>query len=130
MSSLRTLIGYIAQASQYNVLCDGDACVVIGSKFKLKAHLTNNVLPKKHPDDVSSDADYVLKKAWSDDILTGLRMGAAYAFDEEAYHLFYPLAQRAGLALGPEDFSAPPPPGLSHTPIHLVRVQCLLSPKK
>ena len=117
MSSFtRSLIGYIAQASRYELLCDGDACVVVGSKSKLKTHPA-----------VTDAAGYAFKKAWFDDILAGLGMGAAYAFDEEAYHRFYPLAQRAGLTtVGPEDFSAPPPPGLTHTPIHLVRVQCLL----
>jgi hypothetical protein len=115
MSLTRTLIGYIAQTSPSTLLCDGNACIVMGSRFKLKAHLAGNAQ--------TSAVDYTLKKAWSDDILAGLRMGAAYAFDEEAYRLFYPLAQRAGLGLGPEDFSAPPPPGLPHPPIHLVRVQ-------
>lgn len=126
MSSLRALIGYIAQASRYEVVCDGDACIVIGSKPKLKAYLASNMFPKKHRDDVTRSGDYALKKAWFDDILAGLQMGAAYAFDEEAYHHFYPLAQRAGLKVGPEDFSTPPPPGLMQTPIHLVRVQILL----
>src|SRR6266498_925950 len=115
MTSLRALIGYIAQASRYEVVCDGDACIVIGSKPKLKAHLASNMLTRSR--------DYALKKAWFDDILAGLKLGAAYAFDEEAYHRFYPLAQRAGLKVGPEDFSAPPPPGLAQAPIHLVRVQ-------
>jgi len=118
MTSLRALIGYIAQASRYEVVCDGDACIVIGSKPKLKAHLASNMLTRSR--------DYALKKAWFDDILAGLKLGAAYAFDEEAYHRFYPLAQRAGLKVGPEDFSAPPPPGLAQAPIHLVRVQSLL----
>lgn len=115
MSSSRTLIGYIAQASPYDVLCDGDACIVIGSRLKFKAHLASNAQIRA--------TDYALKKAWFEDILAGLRLGAAYALDEEAYRLFYPLAQRAGLGVGPEDFRAPPPPGLTQPAIHLVRVQ-------
>jgi len=114
MPPIRTLIGYIAQTSG-NVLCDGDACIVFGSRLKLKSYLASN--PK------TAATEYALKKAWSDDILTVLRMGAAYAFDEEAYRLFYPLAQRAGLNLQREDFSTPPPAGLTQPPIHLVRVQ-------
>lgn len=121
MSSTRTLIGYIA-ALQLNVLCDGDACIVIGSKFKFKSHLASN--------DQTRDKDYALKKAWFDDILTGIQYGAAYAFDQEAYRLFYPLAQRAGLDLKQEDFSTPPPADLSQPPIHLVRVQWLPISKK
>jgi hypothetical protein len=120
MSSTRILIGYIA-ALQLNVLCDGDACIVMGSKFKFRSHLASN--------DQTRDKDYVLKKGWFDDILTGIQFGAAYAFDEEAYRLFLPLAQRAGLDLKREDFSAAPPSDLPQPPIHLVRVQWLPTPK-
>ena len=115
--SIRTLIGYIAQVSRYEVLCDGAAFFVIGARPRLKAHLASNAPVLA--------GGYALKKAWFDDILAGLRMGGAYAFDEEAYNRFYPLAQRAGLRVGAEDFSAPPPPGLRRSAIHLVRVQCL-----
>lgn len=121
MSSSRILIGYIA-ALQLDVLCDGDACIVIGSKFKFRSHLAGNPQTR--------DKEYALKKAWFDDILTGIQYGAAYAFDQEAYRLFYPLAQRAGLALKREDFSAPPPSDLSQPPIHLVRVQWLPTSKQ
>lgn len=116
MSPTHILIGYIA-ALQLNVLCDGNACIVMGSKFKFRVHLTNN--PQ------TCNKEYVLKKAWFDDILTGIQFGAAYAFDQDAYRLFYPLAQRAGLDLKQEDFSTPPPADLSHPPLHLVRVQWL-----
>jgi hypothetical protein len=114
MSSTRILIGYIA-ALQLNVLCDGDACIVMGSKFKFRSHLANN--PQTH------DKDYVLKKAWFDDILLGIQYGAPYAFDEEAFRLFYPLAQRAGLTLPPPDFNVTPPPDLPPSTLHLLRVQ-------
>jgi hypothetical protein len=121
MSSSRILIGYIA-ALQLNLLCDGDACIVIGSKFKFRSHLADNPQTR--------DRGYVLKKAWFDDILTGLQFGAPYAFDEDAYRLFYPLAQRAGLAVGPEDFRSPAPSGLTQPAIHLVRVQWFPASKR
>jgi hypothetical protein len=121
MSSSRILIGYIA-ALQLNVLCDGDACIVIGSKFKFRSHLANNSQTRSK--------SYVLKKAWFDDILTGLQFGAPYAFDEEAYRLFQPLAQRAGMDLKPEDFSTPPPPDHLQPAIHLVRVQWFPASKR
>jgi hypothetical protein len=114
MSSTRTLVGYVAQISG-NVLCDGDACVVFGSRLKLKSYLASN--PQ------TAALGYAIQKAWSDDILTVLRMGAAYAFDEEAFHLFYPLAQRAGMNLPQADFRTPAPAGLAQPAIHLVRVQ-------
>ena len=110
-----SLIGYLAAFSRYELLCDGDACVIAGSEAKLKDYLAVHraALP----------ARYEIKKVRFDDLLTGLRAGLAYAFDEEAYTRFYPQAQRAGLAAGSEDFSTPPPPGLMRPAIHLVRVQ-------
>ena len=114
MSSSRILIGYIA-ALNLDVLCDGDACIVMESKFKFRSHLATN--PQTH------DKDYVLKKAWFDDILIGIQYGAPYAFDEEAYRLFHPLALRAGLILPPPDFNVSPPPDLPQPALHLLRVQ-------
>lgn len=111
----RTLIGYLAQTSPYEFVCDGDALVVVGSKAKLKTHLARQ--------ETMSVGRYELKQAWFEDILAGMRLGGAYAFDEKAYNRFYPLGQRAGLTLGPEDFSIPPPAGVPPTALHLVRVQ-------
>ena len=36
-----------------------------------------------------------------------MQWGGAYAFDEQAYAVFRPLARRAGAELGPERFSSP-----------------------
>lgn len=115
MSSSRILIGYIAQATQYHVLCDGDACVVFGSRHKFKTYLANN--PQ------TSGKNYSIKKAWFEDILTGLSFGAAYAFDEEAFRLFYPLAQRAGMNLPLPENNVPRPPDIPEPAVHLLRVQ-------
>ena len=110
-----SLIGYLAAFSRYALLCDGDACIITGSEARLKDYLAANraALP----------ARYEVKKVRFDELLTGIRAGLGYAFDEEAYNRFYPQAQRAGLKVGPEDFSTPPPPGLKRPAIHLVRVQ-------
>jgi hypothetical protein len=59
-----------------------------------------------------------IKKTRFGEIMRGLRLGAAYCFDEEAYNRFFPLARMEGLNLGPEDFSDPGPHG-----VHLLRVQ-------
>jgi len=114
MSSSRIFIGYIA-ALNLDVLCDGDACIVMGSKFKFRSHLTDN--PQ------TCDKGYALKKAWFDDILLGIQYGAPYAFDVEAYRLFHPLALRAGLILPPPDFNLAPPTVLPQPALHLLRVQ-------
>jgi hypothetical protein len=115
MSFSRILIGYIARATQYQVLCDGDACVVFGSRHKFKSYLASN--PQ------TSGKSYTIKKAWFEDILSGLSLGAAYAFDEEVFRLFYPLAQRAGLKLPLPDNNVPRPPNMAQSAVHLLRVQ-------
>ena len=114
---LHSVIGYLAMFSRYELLCDGDACIIAGSADKLKEYMA------AHRERLS--ARYEIKKVRFEALLQGMRAGAAYAFDEEAYNRFYPQAQRAGLKVGPEDFSTPLPSGLRRPAIHLVRVQCL-----
>lgn len=112
------MIGYLAQVSRYEVLCDGDACVVVGSRQRLKAYLGGKA------DELRQG--YALKKVWLEDILAGIIQGGAYAFDEESYKLFYPHAQRAGFSIGEEDFNVAPPTELEEGWMHLVRVQVVL----
>ena len=111
----RPLIGYLAAASTTELLCDGDACIIAGSEVKLKAYLALSA--------PTSANHYTLHKVRWEAVLAGLRAGGAYAFDEDAYQRFYPLAQRAGLAVGPEGFSTRPPAGLTRPALHLGRVQ-------
>ncbi len=59
-----------------------------------------------------------VKKTRFGEISNGLELGGAYAFDEEAYNRFYPLANNAGLSVSPEDLS-----GTSPTGMHFVRIQ-------
>ena len=112
-----SLIGYLARASRYRLLCDGDACIIAGSEAKLKEYIVAS--------DPAGAARYEIKKVRIAELLKGIGAGLAYAFDEDAYNRFYPQAQRAGLGVGPEDFSTPPPAGLTRPAIHLVRVQHL-----
>jgi hypothetical protein len=59
-----------------------------------------------------------IKKTRFGEILKGLELGAAYAFDEESYIRFHPHAKKAGVPISPQDFSGP-----SLTGMHFVRVQ-------
>ncbi len=104
------VVGYFAYASSIEVFCDGDACVIAGSDADLNRYLS--ALP------VDDRSKFTLKKTRFSEVIRGMRLGAAYAFDETAYNRFYPLANREGLDLGPEDFSVPSPTGR-----HFVRVQ-------
>lgn len=102
------VIGYFAFIPPLDVICDGDACVIAGSEDALRRYIG------------AQRGSYTLariRKTRFGEILEGMRRGGAYAFDEESYDRFHPLAAKAGLRLEPQDFSAQGPTG-----IHLVRV--------
>ena len=104
------VIGYFAHATLAEVFCDGDACIIAGSDADLKRYLGALT------DD--SAEKYTVRKTRFGEVMRGMSVGAAYAFDETAYNRFYPLAKAEGLDVGPEDFSAPSPTGR-----YFVRVQ-------
>lgn len=105
------VIGYFAYASQTEVVCDGDACVVAGCEPELRTYISEP--------GVADGINHTLKKTRFGEIMRGMNIGAAYAFDEVAYNRFYPLARCEGYDFGPEDFSATGP----GKGVHLVRVQ-------
>ncbi len=104
------VIGFFAYTPPMHAICDGDACVIAGSEAGMKRYVESMVSgPLKGTR---------IKKTRFGEILKGLELGAAYAFDEEAYNRFYPLAKKAGLPMTPQDFS-----GQSPTGMHFVRIQ-------
>jgi hypothetical protein len=109
------VIGHFAYVSPSEVVCDGDACVIAGSEADLTAYLASSA-----SDRPMSRTHVIIKKTRFGEIMRGMRLGAAYAFDETAYNRFYPLARRQGLSLGPENFSP------TATGRHFVRVQFII----
>jgi len=93
------VIGYFAFNSPSEVICDGDACVISGSEQSMKDYIKS----------ISSNPSnkVTIKKTRFSDIIKGMKMGAPYAFDEQSYNRFYPLANKFGYNLKEEDFSAP-----------------------
>ncbi len=57
------------------------------------------------------------------EIAEGMRRSGAYAFDDAAYEVFYPLAARNGLPV-PPPMPVEPPPGCSAED-HLVHIRFL-----
>jgi hypothetical protein len=47
----------------------------------------------------------MIKKTRFGEIILGLNRGGAYAFDEESYNRFYPLANRIGYNFKKEEFA-------------------------
>lgn len=110
------LIGYLAHNGAM-VLCDGDACVIAGSRRRLQEIIQRFG---------TRFADMrTIQPAPFFDILDGMRRGSTYCFDEEAYGRFLEPGRRIGLALTDEDFSDPGPLGM-----HFVPVQCRVLPRR
>ncbi|VAW71801.1 hypothetical protein MNBD_GAMMA12-2129 [hydrothermal vent metagenome] len=93
------VIGYFAKLSPTEVVCEGDACVISGSEKNMKIYLKS----------VTSNAQQhvTIKKTRFGEIIQGLNLGAPYAFDEQSYNRFYPIANKIGCNLNEEDFSVP-----------------------
>ena len=94
----KKVIGYFAASKGGGVACDGPACIVAGSYKTLKAYLDIT--------DAKASAEMKIRKTWFSDIMTGMKMGGAYAFDRESYGKFAPLAREAGMDC--EDFDFKP----------------------
>jgi hypothetical protein len=105
------VIGYFAYLDGGNVICDGDSCIIAGSEEKMKKY----ILIQGPNADIHK---ITIKKTRFGEIKQGMDLGAAYSFDEEAYSRFYPIAQKHGIKIGPEDFTQNSEKGL-----HLVRIQ-------
>ncbi len=83
------VIGYFAYFPNSNVFCDEDACIIAGSKSKIQSYLQDNKSPLAP----------LIKKTTFGEIMHGLDMKAPYAFDEEAYERFLPLARQEGFPI-------------------------------
>lgn len=91
------VVGYFAYLSPMQVVCtDVDACVVSGSSRAMEQYLAEI--------DPEGAAKATVKKTRFGEILQGLELGAAYAFDEESYTRFYPLALETGFPVAMADF--------------------------
>lgn len=92
-SSYRRVLGYLALVPQGKVVgvTDGvgKACIVLGSAEAMRQHLA-----KVEPASVHSAEIVATSFA---DVLRALHGGGAYAFDQQAYSHFYPLAKREKL---------------------------------
>jgi len=91
------VIGYFAYLSAMEVVCaDVDACIISGSRQALVQYVS-----EVNPNEA---ARATVKKTRFGEILRGLELGAAYAFDRESYARFYPLALEVGLPVEAADF--------------------------
>lgn len=111
ISESSKVIGYFSHTGE-NVFCDGDACIVAGSEELMKGYLRNLS---------GNDGRDVIKKVRFGEVLEGLRLGGAYAFDEGSYRRFLHLANRNKV----EDVLTKEPVPESASAMHFVRIQML-----
>jgi hypothetical protein len=91
------VVGYFAYFPPMDAICtDVDACVIAGSRKAMEQYLAES-----HP---SRASEATVRRTTFKEILSGMKLGAAYAFDEHSYRVFYPLARRAGLPVENADF--------------------------
>jgi hypothetical protein len=91
------VIGYFAYVPPMDAICtDVDACVIAGSRQAMEQYLS-----EAH---ASRASEATVRKTTFKEILRGMKLGAAYAFDADSYRAFYPLARNAGLPVEHADF--------------------------
>src|SRR5829696_6888358 len=116
MNYVGKVIGYFSYTKKGEVLCDGDACIIAGSKEALR-HYRKEMLPTNRELDL-------IKKTKFIEIMKGLSCGSAYAFDKASYRNFLPLAKKSGIEDLPvtnEFFT----PELSKG-LHFIRIQWVI----
>jgi hypothetical protein len=91
------IIGYFAATNRGDVVCDGPACMIAGSYKAMKEYLARS--RSKPPGKVT-----IIKTRFGE-ILSGMSMGGAYSFDEEAYGRFLPLSREEGMGFEDLDFT-------------------------
>ena len=89
------VMGYFALHPPQDILCDGDACIIAGSELAMKHYIESLSEP---------DTIFQVKKTRFEEILRGLSMRGAYAFDEESYGRFFPIANKNSFNLKAEEF--------------------------
>ncbi|MEK6796180.1 MAG: hypothetical protein AABZ39_15480 [Spirochaetota bacterium] len=84
------VIGYYAYFSGINVLCDADGCIIAGSEELMTEYIDSSR---------SKGRVVTIKKTRYGVIKNAMLLGAAYAFDIEAYTRFKSAADKDGLPL-------------------------------
>jgi hypothetical protein len=104
------VIGFFAFLPPRDVFRHGDACVVAGSEEAMRRYL--EFMPAETVGKIQ------ITKSRFGDVKEGMEGGASYAFDQEAYDRFYPLAQKAGIDVQPDEFRTS-----DDNELHLVKVK-------
>ena len=109
------VIGFFAHMGMEAVCTEGLACLVSGSHDAMARYLV----------EMGHDAkSHTIKKTRFGEILQGMRLGAAYAFDKESYGRFYPLALAEGLKVSEPTVFQNMPPGARFFTVQVLEGVC------
>jgi hypothetical protein len=110
------VLGYVAvQTGTINVLCDNNSCIVAGSEKNMEEYIAAL--------SVDRNVTYRISKARFGQVISAMKLGAAYSFDRESFARFSPLARKEGIelmAFTPDNQAKP-----DDSAIPLMRVQWL-----
>ena len=95
---ISTVVGYYALASNESIVGTGSAALVTGSEVSVRRFVQEF--------DPITARDCTIHKIRFGEIVGGLNRGVPYAFDEESYARFYPLAIEVRLPVVEADFAA------------------------
>ena len=94
--NLTKVIGCFAYKSPESVVCSGPGCVIAGSEKAMADYLREI--------DPAGWRNNTIRKTRFGEILRGMELGASYAFDQESFTRFHPLARAAGVETTEADF--------------------------
>jgi hypothetical protein len=112
------VVGYFSYSDEGSVFCDDDACIIAGTDGLMHSYIKRMLSKHEKPG--------VVKKIRFGEIVNGLQLGGAYAFDKEAYVVFFSLAIQYGITDLPELNSVctePSPDGLDFIRIQFAIVE-------
>lgn len=93
MNNDMKLIGYFAYEDVEALCIEEDACLVVDSKEKMEYHI------KEMEKEEGQKRKYRIRKTRFGEIMEGIKLGEAYAFDEWSYKRFYSLGKEKGMEL-------------------------------
>ena len=96
MADSTQVVGYLAIVAKGKLMAAGDSCLVLGSEHAVRSHL------RKVAPDLECNAE--IRKTRFGDVMRALYGGGTYAFDQESYGRFLPLAQSERLGVQAVDF--------------------------
>jgi len=105
-SDAERVVGFFASDGT-NALCHEEACIITGTSQAMQQLLTQR----------GRRSRMTIYKTTFGEIRQGLQWGAAYGFDKQAYDVFRPLADRAGLPLVEQRLTSP-----DSDTLHVVRL--------